>query len=222
MDIEGIIFDLDGTLLDTLEDIANSANSVLASHQFPTHSLHDYRYFVGSGSVELIKRILPEDQRTDDMIRKCTHEFFETYDQYWNINTRPYVGITQLLRELKVRRLKLAVLSNKPDKFTQISIQEWFPENTFDIILGQSNKIPRKPDPAGAFQIAKALSISPAHFLYIGDTNTDMQTATAAGMFPVGVLWGFRSQEELENNGAKALVNHPKEILTLLNKADAN
>ncbi len=220
MNIEGIIFDLDGTLLDTLEDIADSANSVLTSHQFPTHSLDEYRYLVGSGSVELMRRLLPEDQRTDDMITQCTHEFLEAYNQYWNMHTRPYDGITPLLRELKLRQLKLAVLSNKPNQFTQISIQEWFPKDTFDIVLGQSTQIPRKPDPAGALQIARSLTISPDHFLYIGDTDTDMQTATAAGMFPVGVLWGFRSREELESNGARVLVKHPKEILTFLDKAE--
>ncbi len=213
-----MIFDLDGTLLDTLEDIANSANSVLASHQFPTHSLDKYRYFVGSGSVELITRVLPEDQRTNTMINRCTQEFFETYNKCWNVNTQPYDGITELLKELKDRQLKLAILSNKPDKFTRISIREWFPKDIFDIVSGQSDKIPRKPDPAGALQIAKLLNISPRHFLYIGDTDTDMQTATAAGMFSVGVLWGFRTRKELQNNGARILVEHPKEILAFLNK----
>ncbi len=216
MFIKAIIFDLDGTLLDTLEDIANAANTVLSRHKFPTYHLDDYRYFVGSGAAELIKRTLPEDRRTNELIQKCIGEFLEAYHLHWNIHTRPYEGIPELLNELKNRQLKLAVHSNKPDLFTQMCIRELLPNSRFDIILGESSRIPRKPDPAGANQIARWLNVTNDHILYVGDTVIDMETAITAGMFPVGVLWGFRTKEELEKNGARALVRQPQEIITLL------
>lgn len=218
MMIKAIIFDLDGTLLDSLQDIANSANTVLVKHKFPLHDINDYRYFVGSGVTALMTHILPKDKRTGYMIKKCKDEFFEAYNENWNIHTKPYEGIPELLNELAARQLKLAVHSNKPDTFTQMCVRELLKGGLFDIILGERSRIPRKPNPAGAKQIAKWMNVSPEHTLYVGDTATDMDTAIAAGMFPVGVLWGFRSQEELKKNGARALVKYPQEILLLLDR----
>ncbi len=216
MTFKAIIFDLDGTLLDTLEDIAISANNVLERHDCPAHEVNDYRYLIGGGVRNLITQVLPEDRRTDKMITEFTDQFRDEYGINWNLNTRPYDGIIELLDDLSARHFKLAVHSNKPDTFTQKYIKELLPNCSFEMVLRQRSEIPRKPDPAGAQQIADFLNVSPVHILYIGDTATDMQTAIAAGMFPVGVLWGFRSKEELQKSGARELVEHPREILSLL------
>jgi phosphoglycolate phosphatase len=216
MTFEAIIFDLDGTLLDTLEDIAISANNVLEKHEFPTYKVNDYRDLIGGGVRNLVTQVLPEDRRTDKMITEFADNFRDEYGKNWNLNTKPYEGIPELLDELITRHYKLAVHSNKPDAFTQKYVRELLSHWSFEMVLGQRSEIPRKPDPAGAQQIARFMDVPPAHMLYIGDTATDMQTAIAAGMFPVGVAWGFRPKEELQNNGARAMVEHPREILALL------
>lgn len=216
MHFKAIIFDLDGTLLDTLEDIGNSLNRVLAKKGYPIHKLDTYRHLVGDGVPMLVTSTLPEDKRNDDNIRVCTQEFREDYKHNWNVKTRPYDGITEMLDELTTREIKMAVLSNKPDFYTKRCVTELLPNYTFDIIIGQRDSFPLKPDPAGANEIVDYLKISPENFLYLGDTAVDMKTAVTAGMFAVGALWGFRSKEELQENGAQALIEKPQEILNLL------
>lgn len=214
--IRAIIFDLDGTLLDTLEDIANSMNTVLVKHGFPTHSVDDYRYLVGDGAAVLVSRVLPEEKRNDETIKNLLKEFRKEYSYNCNVTTKPYDGVHEMLDALTAHGIKLTILSNKPDDFTKLCVTEFLPNWNFDIVFGLREGIPRKPDPTGALQIAGHLNIPPAHILIVGDTSVDMKTAVAAGMFSVGVLWGFRSQEELLNNGAQALIQRPQEILTLL------
>jgi phosphoglycolate phosphatase len=221
MDFKAVIFDLDGTLLDTLEDIANSANNVLLENNFPTHNIDDYRNFVGDGLDMLITRVLPAEKRNDKIIRECVKAFREVYDRNWKIKTRLYDGVAEMLDELTAWNIKLAVLSNKPDDFTKKCVTEFFPQWTFDMVLGLHSGIPPKPDPTGAKQIVEHLNILPPHILYLGDTAVDMETATSSGMFPVGALWGFRSLEELKGNGAQAVIKQPQEILTLLSESSA-
>jgi len=223
MDIEGtimqykaILFDLDGTLLDSLEDIGDAVNRVLAGKGFPVHELDAYRYFVGDGTAMLINRALPEEERNDDVIRACLSEYLEDYGRNWNVRTKPYEGIPEMLDALNDRGLKMAILSNKPHEFTKQCATELLSNWNFDVVIGQRNGVPPKPDPAGALEVAKLLNILPADFLYIGDSGVDMKTAVASGMFPVGVLWGFRSMGELKDNGSLALVDRPSEILSLL------
>ena len=216
MPYKAILFDLDGTLLDTLKDIGNAANRVLAGKGFPTHELDAYRYFVGDGTAMLINRALPEEKRNDDVIRACLTEFLEDYGRNWNVKTLPYEGIPEMLDALNHRGLKMAILSNKPHEFTKQCATKLLSNWNFDVVIGQRNGVPPKPDPAGALEVAKRLNIPPADFLYIGDSGVDMKTAVASGMFPVGVLWGFRSMEELKDNGSLALVDRPSEILSLL------
>jgi phosphoglycolate phosphatase len=216
MPYKAILFDLDGTLLDTLKDIGASVNRVLEGKGFPTHELNVYRYFVGDGSVVLINRALPEEKRNDDVIRACLTEFLEDYGRNMNVKTKPYEGIPEMLDALNDRGLKMAVLSNKPHELTKQCVTELLSNWNFDVVLGQRNGVPPKPDPAGALEVAKRLNIPPADFLYIGDSGVDMKTAVASGMFPVGVLWGFRSMGELKDNGSLALVDRPSEILSLL------
>lgn len=216
MPYRAILSDLDGTLLDTLEDISNAVNRVLAGKGFPTHELDVYRYFVGDGSAMLINRALPEEKRTDDVIRGCLKQFLEDYGRNLNIKTKPFEGIPEMLDALKDRGLKMAILSNKPHELTKQCATKLLSNWNFDVVIGQRNGVPPKPDPAGALEVADRLNIPPADFLYVGDSGVDMKTAAASGMFPVGVLWGFRSMGELKDNGSLALVDHPSEILSFL------
>lgn len=212
MVIEGIIFDLDGTLLDTLEDLADSMNEVLEGLGFPIYGLEAYKFFVGEGLEVLARRVLPEDRRTPEIMAQCLGKMRETYGHRWRLKTRPYPGIPELLDSLRPRGLKLAVLSNKADDFTQIMVAELLSDWHFDRVLGARSDHPKKPDPAGALEIAAALQTSPSRFLYLGDTPIDMQTASAAGMFPIGVLWGFRPADELRNSGAERLIAQPRDL----------
>ncbi|HHT9137085.1 MAG TPA: HAD family hydrolase [Candidatus Wunengus sp. YC60] len=216
MRFEAILFDLDGTLLDTLEDLGNAANRVLKKYDFPTHPMDTYRYFVGDGATVLMKRALPENKRDDDTIGVCVQTFREEYGKGWNVKTRPYDGVAEMLDALSANGMKMAVLSNKPDEFTKRCVTEFLPKWRFDMVLGQSDLMPLKPDPKGALEIARCLNILPSQFIYLGDTSIDMKTAVSAGMYPVGALWGFRTEKELLENGAQALIKKPQEILNLL------
>ena len=216
MHFKAILFDLDGTLLDTLEDLGTAANRVLEKNGFPVHTLDAYRHFVGDGVVVLMRRVLPEDKRNDDTIRVCVQAFREEYGRNWNVKTRPYDGVPEMLDGLLARGMKMTVLSNKPDELTKQCVTVFLPKWNFNIVMGQSNSFPLKPDPAGAKGIAQCLNIPPSHFIYLGDTAIDMKTAVAAGMFPVGALWGFRTGKELLENGAQVLIKRPLEILNLL------
>ena len=215
MTYKAVIFDLDGTLLDTLEDIGDAVNRVLIERDFPAHTRDAYRYFVGDGSAMLVRRALPERARVEETIIECFEAFLEEYGKNWNEKTRPYDGIPELLDALTEKGLKLAVLSNKPHEFTKQCVSELLANWRFDAVLGQRDQIPKKPDPAGAMEVAERLHIPPEEFLFIGDSAVDIKTAIAAAMFPVGVLWGFRP-EELKESGAQALINRPLEVMNLL------
>ncbi|MBI2831058.1 MAG: HAD family hydrolase [Chloroflexi bacterium] len=214
---KAVLFDLDGTLLDTLKDIADSVNIALACLGFPQHELEAYRYFVGEGRDVLAVRALPENRRDPITVRKLGDRIDEEYAKCWANNTRPYPGVTELLDALASKGIKMAVLSNKPHDSVELTVSGLLPQWRFEIVLGASPSVPKKPDPAGALRIAQSLDISPPDFLYLGDSGIDMKTATAAGMFPVGALWGFRTADELLSGGARALVQKPVELLQLLN-----
>jgi phosphoglycolate phosphatase len=218
MRVKAVLFDLDGTLLNTLEDIANSANSALIRHGLPANEVDAYRYFIGDGVTMLISRALPAEKRDSDIIAKCVKAFREDYSRNWNVKTSPYDGVPELLDALAAKHIKMAILSNKPHDFTKRCVSELLPNHNFEMILGQRNAIPMKPDPAGALQIADRLGIMPSQFLYLGDSAIDMETAIRAGMFPVGALWGFRPLEELQEHGAQAVIERPMDLLGLLGK----
>jgi len=217
MKFQAVIFDLDGTLLDTLTDIADSMNTVLAGLGLPTHPVDAYRYFTGGGMEGLVRNSLPENHRDNQTVSKCLALDKKEYQKRWANNTKPYTGIPELLDELERLGLPKAVLSNKPDEFTQIMVKTLLPRWSFSIIRGEQPEIPRKPDPSAALEIASRLKIPPEKFIYLGDSSTDMQTANSAGMYAVGVLWGFRTAEELLTNGAKILVKTPQDVLPLIN-----
>ena len=216
MTYQTVIFDLDGTLLNTLDDLADSMNRVLARAGLPTHPVAAYRYFVGDGAKKLVMRALPESHRTSEQMQPYLRDFLDDYGQHWNVKTRPYTGIPALLDALTARGVAMAVLTNKPHVMAQNCVAELLPNYDFEVVLGQRDELPRKPDPAGALEIARRLGRSPVEILYLGDTAVDMQTALAAGMPPVGVLWGFRTAEELEAHGAHRLLQQPAELLPLL------
>ncbi len=215
MPYQAIIFDLDGTLLDTLDDIADSANGVLAEYGYPPHSADDYRFFIGGGVDILFERALPESERRKDTIHACVERFRGVYKSGWDVKTRVYDGASELLDGLVQRGMKLAILSNKPHAFVGKCVTRYLSCWTFSPILGQRDGIPHKPDPTGAREIADELGIAPAEFLYLGDSATDMKTARAAGMFAVGALWGFRPEEEMREAGAQALIAEPTDLLDL-------
>ena len=211
-----IIFDLDGTLLDTIEDLADSMNQVLTDLGFPTHTLDTYKYFLGEGVETLIRRALPQDQLRPDLLDQCLGGMREEYSRRWENKTRPYAGIPELLDHLTALGLRMAILSNKLDHFTRIMVTKLLPHWRFDPVLGARPSVPRKPDPAGALEIAGALHLPPDRFIYLGDTGIDMKTASAAGMVPVGVLWGFRPADELNAQGAKWLLAKPIDLIAFL------
>lgn len=216
MSFKAVIFDLDGTLLDTLDDLADSANRVLASHRLPVHPVDSYRYFVGDGLQTLVERILPENMRNQEMVSSMVRDFKDVYSNNWNVKTRMYEGIDAMLNGLQQAGLALSVLSNKPHEFTRVCVQQLLPDWTFEPLLGARPEVEKKPDPAAAIEIASLLQLEPAEILYLGDTATDMKTATSAGMYPVGALWGFRTAEELTANGAARLISRPEQLLELV------
>jgi phosphoglycolate phosphatase len=216
MQFKAVIFDLDGTLLDTLGDLANSMNRVLERHGFPQHDRELYRQFVGDGMDVLVRRALPESRRGEQLVQACLLAMRTEYSVRWRETTRPYAGIPQLLDALGRRGLRMAVLSNKADDFTREMVAALLTPWSFDAVIGARPEVPKKPDPAMALAIARDLAIPPARILYVGDSGTDMRTAVSAGMFPVGALWGFRDAAELEANGAEVLISRPMELLELL------
>ncbi|NTU45295.1 MAG: HAD-IA family hydrolase [Chlorobiaceae bacterium] len=215
---KAVIFDLDGTLLDTLADLLTTLNSVLARHNYPTHSIDACKYLVGHGMRELVRKALPEGEGTPETIDRLLPEFMDEYSLNWNRQTRPYHGITEMLDTLALRGIKTAILSNKADQFTRLCADILLKEWKFDVVMGQRNGIPSKPDPASALLVAAELGAEPSEVLYVGDSGIDMQTATSAGFYPLGVLWGFRPESELLEFGAKSLAAHPDDIITLIEK----
>ena len=212
--VRAVLFDLDGTLANTLVDLANATNWALAQLGCPTHLLDTYRYKVGDGARELCARALPADKQ--HLVEDAVRLMRARYDKHCFELTQLYDGIPELVSTLAGRRIKLAVLSNKPDDFTKRMVKHYFKPSPFDAVRGQLPNVPLKPDPTAALQIAAELGVPPAQWLYLGDTNTDMRAAHAAGMLPVGVLWGFRDREELLESGAKHLVAKPEDVLRLI------
>lgn len=217
MVFRAVLFDLDGTLLDTIQDLAESMNRVLRSFHFPPHDVEAYKYFVGDGMENLARRAIPEKYREEEAtVARCVAAMRHEYEKRWAQSTLPYRGVPELLNGLTAREISMAVLSNKPDDFTKMIVSRLLDGWRFKAVLGARPNVPKKPDPAAALEIARLMGIPPHQFLYLGDTNTDMNTAVSAGMYPVGALWGFRKADELTAGGAKELIQHPTDLLRLL------
>ncbi len=206
-----LIFDLDGTLLDTLQDIAESANRALDHLRLPTHPAASYNHFVGDGVQVLIRRILPDS--ADDLChQRCLELFFSFYEEGWHRHCRPYPGILETLATLRRAGLKMAILSNKPQPFTLRFAERFLPADTFFPVYGQRPEVAKKPDPAAALAIAAELGEEPDKMFFIGDTPIDIETGKRAGMKTVAVTWGFRPLAELARLNPDILINHPREL----------
>ncbi|WAC06405.1 MAG: HAD family hydrolase [Thermodesulfobacteriota bacterium] len=216
MQYQAVIFDLDGTLLDTLEDIADAANSVLSRFDFPQHDLQTYKYFVGEGIGRLIQQALPQKKFEEDFITLCVTLMREEYSKRWANKTRLYPEVPDILDSLTNQGIKMAILSNKPDDFTKEMAAKFLIKWEFSVVQGEKPLVAKKPDPSAALDIAKKLKLPPRRFIFLGDSEVDMKIALAAGMHPVGVLWGFRTAEELIASGAKVLIKNSADLITVI------
>jgi len=211
-----VIFDLDGTLLNTLSDLANSANYALEKCGFDGHPVENYKYFIGNGVKNLLEKILPENQRTAIIMMQVKDLFLAYYDEHNTDYTEPYQGISELLKTLLSNGLMIAVASNKYQKATEKLIRRFFPDISFAAVLGQREGIPVKPDPTIVNDILAIAGLTRGEALYIGDSGVDMETASNSGVASIGVTWGFRSREELETAGAHHIACIPDDILEII------
>ena len=205
------VFDLDGTLLNTLADLADSGNELLASYGMAPHPEPAFRYFVGNGSRKLMERILPG--KSPEQIDEALARYKAIYEKYLTAKTTPYAGISETLSALKARGVRMAVCTNKHISAAEALIRKYFPADTFDTFEGDRPGVPRKPDPAHVRIVLEKMGVMPEETVYLGDSGVDMQTAVNAGTLPVGVLWGFREKDELIENGAQILLSKPSELL---------
>ena len=215
MKLDGVVFDLDGTLADTLEDLADALNRVLSGEALPVHDYAAVKLMIGHGIRRLIGDALPPEQRTEEVIAACFERFIADYGEHCLVKTRLYDGVALLVSALRADAVKLAVLSNKADELTQRIVDALIGSSSFDVVRGAQLGIPLKPDPAAALLISRRIGIAPGRIVYLGDSPTDMLTAAAAGMVPVGVSWGFRTKRELLESGARTVLDHPLDLLEM-------
>lgn len=211
--MQALVWDLDGTLVDTLDDIAEAMNRVLDERGLPTHDRDAFRYFVGAGARSLVKRALPADRRGETSA--CLARFRQIYDAALTVRSRPYAGVEDTLAALAARGTPMCVLSNKPHAMTVRVVRRFFPEVPFVEVAGQRPGIPRKPDPTAALAQIRLMQRPASAVGLIGDTGSDMEAAVAAGAIGVGVGWGFRARDELVAAGATRVVARPEELLEL-------
>lgn len=209
---KAVLFDLDGTLLDTVYGIAKAANGALANMGFPEHPVEEYNYFVGDGLQVLIERIVPQGTSRSE-ITGCVDAFERQYIHCCGDKTAPYPHILEMLYNLADKNIALGVLSNKPHDFTSKMVEQYFTDVPFQYIAGQQQGIAKKPDPAGVWLALDNMKVYSGDTLFVGDTSVDMQTATNSGMVAAGVSWGFRPVEELLQHGAEIIIDHPQEIV---------
>ena len=213
---KGVIFDLDGTLADTLTDIAGSMNRVLEASGFPIHRVEEYKLLVGRGLDNLVLQSLPVDARAPGVAAELLSEMVVDYNAHCLDETCLYPGIESLLVQLATLKIKMAVFSNKAEPLTLKIVGHLLGDVKFVQVMGACPDFPKKPDPAGALAISKKMGIPAHEIVYVGDSDVDMITANRAGMVPVGVAWGFRSAEELLNHGAKFLLNQASDLIAVL------
>lgn len=218
--IKLVIFDLDGTLLNSLNDLAASVNYALRKNGFAEHPLDVFNHFVGNGVAVLLERALPEEERSLENKLQLWKDFMHYYGLHKTDLTAPYDGISSLLEALKEQRIMLAVASNKFHSATTALVRSYFGEDTFQVVYGLREDVPPKPAPDVVFDILKDTDTLAEEALYVGDSGVDMETAANAGLKSIGVLWGYRSREELENSGAVFLVERPAEILDVVKKLE--
>lgn len=216
MQYRAAIFDLDGTLVDTLEDLAISVNEMLASYGFPTHPLDEYRYYLGNGSKKLIERTLPKEKATDEAFVLEAMKRYQAIYEHHRDHTGPFPGIQAMLDKLKAQGIPMGVCTNKHQQAADEIIGGMFPAGTFTTVMGDRPGLPIKPDPKKVLMMAKEYGVRPEEVAYFGDTSVDIDTAVNAGFLPVGVLWGFRPEKELVEHGAKVILASPEELFEKL------
>jgi len=209
---KGVIFDLDGTLIHSLPDIAAAMNRALKQYGLPTFEENEYKYKVGNGVLKLTERAVGERR---DMYEQVKQAYMADYAEHNRVNTRPFRGVPELLRELNARGVPVCVLTNKDQRDAETILAHYFPDISFAMIRGRVEGVPLKPDPTGALLLSSGIGAAPADCLYVGDTSTDMNCGVRAGMETVGVLWGYRPREELVASGARHLISEPAELLHL-------
>lgn len=214
--IRAVVFDLDGTLLNTIDDISGSANYALAKLGYPTYDVERYKHFVGNGVDVLIGRILPEDARQLEKFQELKTIYMERYTSHSTDRTRPYAGICETLDKIKAMGTALCVVSNKPDDQVKLTVGRFFVEDLFSVSAGGGGGFPLKPDPSLTLHILDSIGVPPSAALFVGDTGVDMMTAKNAGCTAIGVTWGFRCRDELERNGADRIIDDPSELLPLV------
>ncbi len=216
--IKAVIFDLDGTILYTLSDLANAMNEMLEVQGFPKREdLNYHRLAIGTGARNYVKKCLPETVQSDDtLVDRCLLNYKEIYGAKSAVETKPYEGILSVMEFLNEQGIAINVLSNKPDEPTKALVDLWFSDYHPAMVYGERSGIPRKPDPAAPLAIAEALGLSPDEIAFIGDSDVDIKTGVNAGMIPIGVLWGYRDRELLIESGAKLLAEKPADLITLI------
>ena len=211
-----VIFDLDGTLLNTLDDLADAGNYALEKLGFPVHDVEEYKYYVGNGIPRLIQRILPPES-SQELCDKARRLFSEYYSSHSTDKTRPYNGIYDLLSRLTADEIKIGVATNKDHDFSEKLVHTFF-DDMVGIVFGRKDGNPKKPDPFSVNRIMERLNAEKSYTLYVGDSNVDMETAHNAGLASCGVLWGFRTEKELRESGACFIAKTPDELYQIINQ----
>jgi phosphoglycolate phosphatase len=211
-----VLFDLDGTLLDTIGDICDAFNHVLRANGFPTRAVDEYKAIVGHGARDAARQVLPSDRRDDALIQKLFEEYQAVYPRYNGKKTRPFPGVMALITMFAEKGIKLAVVSNKPHAAAERCIKEYFPGIPFAAVRGHVEGVPLKPDPTVALAIARELDLPPHAIAFVGDSDVDIRTAIAAGMRPIGVTWGYRSESQIRSAGECLVVDSTTELTRLL------
>lgn len=221
--VKAVIFDLDGTLIDSVTDIANAMNKCLVEMGYPEHSLEAYKEFIAFGQTEMIKRVLPDNHRSAKDIKTLAKKFWDTYELEWYLNTKTYPGILYMIQLAVARKIKLAILSTKAHYFTKKMIRHFFrgamirhTKNPFGIYTGEQIDLPQKPDPTIILELVDRLKTKPENVAFVGDMVIDIETAKAAGMVAIGAAWGISGREALQAAGADIIFDTPIEFASFL------
>ncbi len=215
--IKAVLFDLDGTLVNSLDDLANSVNYALSKFGLPEHKTEEFKYFAGNGIAKMVERAMPSDLRNTSGYEDVLKIFFEHYSIHFADNTNPYNGVKELVCRLKRTGMKIAVVTNKAQQMAEKVVKTAYGD-IFDIIYGKQADTPLKPDPYGAFFVMDKLGVNSNECIFLGDSSVDMQTGVNCQAIPVGVLWGYRNQAELLENGAKYVIGKPEELFGIISE----
>ena len=213
--IKAVLFDLDGTLANSLDDLANATNYAIKKFGFPERNVDEYKYFAGDGMPKMIERALPQEHSDGHTVSKILPVFLEYYGAHYCDNTRAYEGMPELVCRLKAKGIKVAVVTNKAQEMADMVVSKLY-GNWFDFVLGKRDGIPPKPDPTAALKTMEILGVKPNECVFVGDSKMDVMTGVNSGAYPVGVLWGFRKEDELILGGAKKIIQEPKELLAII------